>query len=66
MDYKIYWKMIFGSYGQARHEANPTYKTMPRTLGAIYLWTLYTQHGGFEVINLFTGKITYSRKGYSN
>ena len=47
--------MRFRSYGKAIHETNPTNKTTPKTLGVIYLQTLDTLQGGFEVMNLLTG-----------
>ena len=55
VDYKKCFKMGFGIYGQAIHETNPTNKTTPKTLGVIYLQTLDTLQGGFEVMNLLTG-----------
>ena len=49
--------MIFGSYGQAIHETNPTNRTIPRTLGVVYIRALDTLQGGFEVMNLLTGNL---------
>ena len=40
VDYKKCYKIIFGSYGQAIHETNPTNITTPRTLGVVYLQLL--------------------------
>ena len=39
--------MIFGSYGQAINKTNPTNKTMPRTLGVMYLKAFYKLKGRF-------------------
>ena len=61
LDYKNICQMRFLSYGQSIHETNPADMTTPRTLGVIYLWALDTLQGGFEVMNLLTGKIIYSR-----
>ena len=49
--------MSFDGYGQAIHETNPTNMTMPRTLCVIYLQALDMIQGGFEVMDLLTGKI---------
>ena len=57
VDYKKYRKIRFWNYGQLIHENNPTNPTTPRTLGVIYLRSLDILRGGFEVINLLTGKI---------
>ena len=57
--------MSFVSYVQVIHETNPTNKTTPRTLGVIFLQALDILQGGFEVMNLLTGK-NISSQGYSN
>ena len=62
VDSKIYCKIIFGSYGQAINETNPTYIIMSMALGVIYLRALDTLQVPFEVINLLTGNIIYRRK----
>ena len=52
--------MSFGIYGQSINETNPKNTTTLRKLGVIYLRELETSQGGFEVMNLLTGK-TISR-----
>ena len=62
VNYRKYCKIIFGSYDQAIHENKPTNTTTPRILGVIYQRELDTLKGGFEVLNLLTGKIIYRSK----
>ena len=52
LDYTKYYKISFGSYGQSIHEKISTNMTMPRTLGVIYLQSLDTLQGRFEVMHL--------------
>ena len=62
VDYTKYFKISFGSYGQAIHETKPTNTITPRKLGIIYLQALDMIQGGFEVMNLLTGNIISRHK----
>ena len=56
VDYTKHCKIPFGIYVQAIHETNPTNTMAPHTLDAIYLRALDTVQGGYELMNLKTGK----------
>jgi hypothetical protein len=56
IDYKRHCKIPFGSYVQAVTENAPTNTPRERTIDAIFLRALDNIQGGFEVMNLKTGK----------
>jgi hypothetical protein len=56
MDYKKHCTIPFGSYVQAVTKNTPTNTPRERTIDAIFLRTLDNIQGGFEVLNLRTGK----------
>ena len=62
VDYAKHCKYAFGTYVQAGNENNPTNSVEPRTLSCIYLRAVDTQQGGFELLNLNTGKVITRRK----
>ena len=64
IDYNKHCKFEFGSYVQALNENNPSNTTNPRTIGCIFLQTIENQQGGFQLLNLNTGKVITQRKIY--
>ena len=50
LEYAKHCIIPFGSYVQARHEANPYNTAAPRTLDCIYLRPTYSPHGGHELL----------------
>ena len=64
IDYNKHCKFSFGSYVQALNENNPTNTTNPRTIGCIFLRTIDSDQGGFQLLNLNTGKVITRRKIY--
>ena len=62
LDYNKHCTTAFGSYVQALQENTPTNTTAPRTIGCIYLRSLDTLQGGYELLNLNTNKVITRRK----
>ena len=56
VDYDKHCKIRFGSYVQASTQNEPTNTPKERTIDAIFLRTLDNIQGGYEVLNLKTGK----------
>ncbi len=56
VDYDKHCKIRFGSYVQASTENQPTNTPKERTIDGIHLRTLDNIQGGYEVLNLKTGK----------
>jgi hypothetical protein len=62
IEYNTHCVVSFGSYVQAYTHRNPTNTPAERTIDAIFLRTMDTIQGGYEVMNLQTGKVLYRYK----
>ena len=60
--FDTYCMISFGSYVQASTATDPTNTPEERTTDAIFLRTIDTIQGGYEVLNLKTGKVLYRYK----
>ena len=64
IDYNKHCTTAFGTYVQALTENNPTNTTEQRTIGCIYLRSLENEQGGYELLDLNTGRVISRRKYY--
>ena len=64
IDYETHCKFNFGAYVQAEYLSDPTNTMEERTKDAIYLDTLDGPQGGYECMNLRTGRIITAYKLY--
>ena len=64
IDFETHCKFNFGAYVQAEYITDPTNTMEERTKDAIYLDTLDGPQGGYECLNLRTGRIITAYKLY--
>ena len=64
IDYDKHCKIPFGQYVQAVTQNEPSNTPLERTIDGIYLRTLDNIQGGYEVLNLKTGKTITRHKVY--